>query len=288
MPNPILNRRLSGNGPTVGSDWANQVVANGGAYPSQTTINAYNTLYSGIVSSGLRSKIYNLNGIPPDSIIASKTPFIHDFGAKLWVETTSGANVTDLTVNGIKAPSSTNVFWNTFFQPGATPMTANSGGITAYIFSVPGAADISLDIGYNNTALTNTYALTTGNAGFVIGDIYAQTAGATVVSGLPVAGWNGTGYLSDNRTGATTHNMFAANSGSAHQTIATNSGAGVGSPQNSDVYIFQSHVTDGANIAASTKRFSFFMFHEGFTSAESNTMFNLIQAFRTSLGGGFI
>lgn len=288
MPNPIINRRTGGGGPTPGSSWANLVVANGGAFPSLVTINAYNTLYSGIVAAGLRSKIYNLNGIPPDSLIAAKTPFIYDFGAKLWVETTTGASVTDLTVNGVKAPSSTNVFWNTFFQPGATPMTANSGGITVYIASVPGASDISLDVGYNNTALTNTYALTTGNGGFVIGDIYAQTAGATVVSSLPVSGWNGTGYLSDNRTGATTHNMFAANSGSAHQTIATNSGAGVGSPQNQDVYIFQSHVTDGANIAASTKRFSFFCFHEGFTSAESSTFSSLIQTFRTSLGGGFV
>lgn len=44
----------------------------------------------------------------------------------------------------------------------------------------------------------------------------------------------------------------------------------------------------GSPFDFSSKRYSFFAIHSGLTATESLAFYNLIQAFRTTLGGGFV
>ena len=86
------------------TDWARRVVANGGAFPSQNTINAMETLRLGVIAAGLDTSISSMLVLVPDSAIAASTPLFVGIGLDPW--TNHGFVDGDLTVEGMKGNGS--------------------------------------------------------------------------------------------------------------------------------------------------------------------------------------
>jgi hypothetical protein len=66
------------------NDWVTRVVANGGAMPSSTTINALQVFVAKLRSVGLWSKMLIINPLVSDNLIASITPLLKGNSSDPW------------------------------------------------------------------------------------------------------------------------------------------------------------------------------------------------------------
>lgn len=268
-------------------DWAARVVTNGGAAPSANTKAALTTFYQGLVSNGLASKMKALNCFVPDNLIACITPLYKSasIGNDPW---TNGNFVDgDLTANGLAGNAS-----NKYLDTGAVPTasypngcwsTSSNGGLSLYVHT--STTSPSREIGSRDG---NNYEinLLTNYGGTTYFDSYTDN-GTGRVSGTPIGG-NGAGFTSGNRTAATSSYIYGANSiTSSILTIAGPSGLPAGLPPMQAIYVFAANF-GGSPAAYSDKRISFVAIHDGLTLSESQTLFNLVQAMRQSLGGGYV
>lgn len=272
------------NGAATG--WVGRVIANGGASPSQATINAVNTFDAALVTAGTKSLIKYLNFYAPDSLIAAQTPYIVGSGLDPMTNQCGGGTGTmDITVNGLARGTAT--AGNFGSKPSVDFADDLSAGITLYVFTTVNEAVV--DLGYANDALTQAFEMVTNSGGVFVGNIYSQVTGAYVAT-LPGGSFTGAGYFSLNRVSATEMRLYIANGGTAHAQLGTTIVTEAGTRQNQQCYLWSANQTDhaGACSADSQKRYSCLMLHLGLTSTQSNANFNAIQALRTSFGGGFI
>jgi len=270
--NPIVN------------DWANRVVANGGAAPSAATLNALNTFCNTLDAQGLTPLMMDVCPFVPDNLIAAITPLIRSHGLDPW--TNSNFVLADLTVNGLIGNGTTkrlDVGFNpeTIFR--STAAVALTGGLTVYNMTAANAAgqEIGALTSGNGSALQMhvSHSAVGGNA---LCDCFNDT---TMRINAANALW--TGYLSTNRTALNAYSLYRANSVTPHASIGSVVGNNTLGGPNTDVSCFSGN-NAGVPFAFSAKRLSFAAIHRGLTATQSSNFFNAIQTLRTALGGGFI
>jgi len=264
-------------------DWGRRVVANGGVAPSTNTLSALTTFYRGLDSSGLLPKMKSVNCFVPDNLTAARTPLIKTYGNDPWTNTNFVSG--DLTVNGLKGDGSgkrldTGVIANTAFS------SNNSAGITFYSTDVANRTE--LDSSVLNNYATSRFGLAIWQTTVIF---YCWSDTPDNDTAYATALTNALGFYSANRTSGTYSAIYAAHSTSPFALIGDKTTAGLTSTRTtSPLGLYSTFDVAGGNIYSwySSKRFSFMSIHDGLTSGESQTLYNLVQAMRTSLGGGFI
>jgi len=258
--------------------WSNLVISLGGPRPSQNTIRAIQTIYDGIVSAGLLSKMLSVNAIVPDSLVAARVPFIQAAGDQIWTNTSFVD--ADLTVDGLKGNGSTKLL-DPGISPNAQIVPSSNFGMT--IVS-PDSAGSSTGVEFGSINNLNSDH-----------DTYLglnSVGNANVNSCGFGSGWNiqvaqaGNGYYSANRLTTTDLKLYFANQATPHAQIGSATTA-TGTALASAMYVFAVRNTNGGAPAAFTsKRLSFVAVTLGLTSAESASFYSLIAGLRNSLGGG--
>lgn len=273
-------------GPSIdpaATDWANRVVAHGGAAPSAATVKAASDFLGAIAP--LRSRIYHLNFIAPNSLIAMRTPLIKVFGNDPWIAKTIGTGGESLLVSGWTAsPDGINgVIYDTGVDPSTIPaFTLSNGGMSIYCKTV-GNPTTAASLGAVQSIPQSTFEITNERSGdFKTNFVCCDVPNLILVTpSFP-------GFWSGNRTGQSVSNLYLASSvspwASKGQSLVANTVAyptltlGFGG-QNLD------HTFNGPPVE---HELSFMAVHDGFSSADGQMFFNAVQALRVALGGGFL
>ncbi len=271
-------------GQVKASNWAARVVANGGADPTGAETVALATFWDGCITDGLDVLIIHLNHISPNSITATRTPFIVGGGNDPWVARCGNNNTTtvSLTVDGVAGSGGNVATWDTGILDSTAFASDNDGGLVIYIFTT--VSEASVDCGYGDDALANTFSLLTNAGNLKVANCRSQLSG-----GLSPTVADNQGYFSLDRTSSTSLNLYFASSGVSHTSLANTATAESGARAAVSFYFLGNHQTDHTTgcSTTSTKRASFFAITKGKTSTQSSNFFNRIQTLRTSLGGGF-
>lgn len=272
--------------------WVAQVVANGGAQPSDSTITNMKTFETGITGQTYFSKIKEASLMVPDSAIAACTPFIRTKGAVLW--TLAGAGPTGPGTTpalGFMAVGANGWRSDLCYQIGgatsnATPATIFSSdynvGLTVYQCLFDNAhGPEGTQIGtFDSVNAFVSYALFGGNTGFACW----SPGGADQMS----QAWNGKyGYYSFNCSGAARRDIYFANSTNPHSDIDI-SVAAVLRNRATTALLANGWNNNGVASPSASNWYSFLCVNEAFTATESADLFTKIQAFRVALGTGFI
>lgn len=266
------------------TDWANRVVANGGAAPSDSTKTALNTFYTALVSNGLASKMKALNCFVPDNLIAALTPLIKTYGNDPW--TNSGLFVSgDLSVNGLVGDGAAK-YLNTGVVPNQVYTYTNMAA-TVYVAGTLVNTDATL---FGSTYL---------NGGFPIlqllprlsNNLYCDFPIEAAVA-CRITGGNTTGgYFCVSRTSAARVDLYKANSSIGHTTFGTNTynlGPNDYITPNNYPFFCQAINLTGTAGQFSADYITFLAFHSSVTAGESATLYGLVQALRQQLGGGYV
>lgn len=273
----------------VVQDWVNRVVFNGGATPSLNTQQALTAFVLGMRASGLLAKMVMVNCFVPDGLVAAMTPLIMGAGFETWINHNFVAG--DVTINGITGDGSTK-----YADTGMLATTAFNGvgtslGLTVYCFTNPSSWTgnqedlLAYDGGTNQLAI-----LTTFNASAYF-DVFSETVNSGRVTALNSAF---RGYFSGNYgtlDGSIKQAIYVGNPLSGgHKTLVSSTGATNGGTITTNRIFFATGDQTGSPVATSysNKTYSFAAAHFGLKSAESQTLYSLIQSMRVSLGGGYV
>jgi hypothetical protein len=268
-------------GTTFANAWAARVVTNGGAMPSQNTINTVATLQCGLIADGLNTKMIAWSLIVPDSLTAALSPQqVGDDSLQLWVNNNFVGG--DLTVNGLQGNGTTKSI-----NPQSTINTgirsAQSIGLFVYTSAAGNAA--------NGRALGGLQSVS-GNPFLLIGthDNTANCFGGNGANpgNLITTPSQGAGFYADQRISATDHRLYYGSSISPLAQIgATDAAAYNGVLPNSDPYIFGVN-QGGSLLLISNETISAVGMTTGLTSNDVTNLFARFQTARQSLGGGFV
>jgi len=268
-------------GPTVLA-WLDQIKANGGSAPAPSTLASVDAFVSAI--SSLLNRIWHLNVIAPDSLIAMRTPLISTFGSVLWAPQIVGTGATEtLDKTGWKGftDSSNGIVYDTGLNPSAIPSFAiGNGGLSLY---EPEAVVPNLGVSTSQLgAVAGLSRLVLTNGGNLIG-AQCYDSGSKILVGN--AGSPG-GFLSASRTAVNAFTAYFASSAAAWQVISSVAVANTQTPPNLTL------AAGGTNSAGTyfvcAEKLSFMAVHDGFNSADGQLLFNAVQNLRQALGGGFV
>lgn len=269
--------------PLIGAlDWAARVVQNGGAAPSGATITAIQTFLTSIAS--IRSKIYHLNVIAPDSIIAMRTPLIRDFGYGVWVPVTVGTGAPEILNTGgwqSYVDASNGTLYDIGVNPSLIPsFNIGNGGMSLY---EPEAVvpSFQFQLGGSITAAVPRFQMGIDGP-LILGQIYDTGSKLQIVHGGAAGG-----FLMCSRTAINVLTAYFANSGNAWASVGSSAVANSALPPNLNMASGGVFVV-GSGYFLANQRLSFMAVHDGLSSAEGQILFNAVQALRTSFGGGFI
>lgn len=261
------------------SDWAKRVVINGGAKPSDNSINASAAFINSLTSAGILTKMVAVNMLAPDSLIASITPLLVGGGNDPWTNTAFVAG--DLTVNGLKGDGATK-----WLATGINPTTAfasdNDGGLTAYVYDPFTGASLSCCLGVIMQATQRQFILEGSKQGAIF-DCWTTVNGRNYGIGTCLPG-----YYSGNRTGATACNFYFASPGAPHSVLASTALGIDGARANANIGAFVLRSDGVSTNFFSIQRISFLAIHHGLTATESTSFFNAVHALRVAFGGGFV
>jgi len=261
-------------------DWANRVITNGGEKPSFNTIYTLYKFYRGLDFFGLTPLMVSVNCIVPDNLSASITPLIKVAGNDPWTNTNVVAG--DLTVDGLIGNAS-----NKRLDTGVNALTnyaSSNIGITAYAMSDT-FTDFRCDIGaYVTSTDTSRIYLPFSTTKVRLACFGGGEAGGGYIESTPLTGIKG--YYSGNRTSSTYYAIYQANSSTPHAVGAFGTNE-YGARPNTSYYVLAVHDISSGNVY-SDKRLSFVAFHYGLSLAQSSNFFNLVQAMRVGLGGGYV
>jgi hypothetical protein len=270
------------------TDWAQRVVNNGGAMPSQNTICAVETLRTTLITLGVTNKIYSMCNFVPDSVIASATPLFTHKGYPMWTNNFSSAH---LSVHGLKS------FGTNFMDTGITAVSgeavspAGSGGLSVIVTEFPRSATYTLNangqclIGRSDADDDPRWQLLVDgskNCYFFPGDVGSAANYMNILYYCPV------GYISANITSNGVANIFVANPYENHRLLVTKSGIAddITAVANTITVFGNKRGTTNELITVSTNRMSMAMLHQDFTETESSNVWRALLTFRTQLGGG--
>jgi hypothetical protein len=260
--------------------WSAQVVTNGGAAPSAGTITALKTFLAGLQTDGILSSIRGMCCFVPDNLIAATTPLIPGDGNVLWTNHNFVSG--DLSVNGLLGNGSTKYLETGLIPANLFGSAALSGGLTVYNYTGNNLG--STDIGAQGSAynVTDMNLYVNWSDGNTYGDCFGAGTGRVTA---PNSAW--AGYTSLNRTASNAIAIYKANSGVAHTTLVSGTGASDQVPGPQQLFCFATN-GNGSPQGYSSKRLSFAAAHLGLTSAQSANFYSRIQTLRTSLGGGYL
>lgn len=260
------------------TDWANRVVANGGAMPSQATIQAQSDLLNAI--SSLSSRIWHLNSIVPDSIIAMRTPLIKTFGADPWTSHIVGTGGGALTVNGWQSSTDdvNGTVWDTGVNASLIPSFGlTNGGMSAYLATaVDSGNSLVSAIQFPGSFFLLPFSV--GQSEILCFDNPSQAFAASPT--------NVKGFYCGSRTAVNNINLYYASSLDPWAVLANGNVNNIQVPPNATIAAGGDHVAGLYTVTKQT--FSFMAIHDGFSSADGQILFNAVQAFRVALGGGFV
>jgi len=259
--------------------WMAQVVTNGGATPSMST-RAFLTVFETATAS-INAKLYNVNVVAPDSLIAAKTPFIRKFGSALWTTIAVGTPpAEDLTVNGILAASNStngNVY-DLGFGPAAVP-SFNSGNCGCFAYYTTIVASAFDGIGcYDGVSAIGVQNQDGGNELYI---------GWTVASILFVADSGLAGLYMTSRTATNVLKGYFGNSTTGFILRGTNANNNAVAPNATPNVGACGELNAGPVGKPNPSRFSCFGVCDGLTLAEGTILYNAVQALRVGFGGGY-
>lgn len=260
------------------TDWASRVIANGGSVPTAVSMNAMETLRTGIISAGLSNKIFDLCVFVPDSLIAATTPLFHALGSDPWTNTNFVSG--DLNVNGLKGDGATK-FLNTGIPIGVlTAAPRTNRGLTVLV-SESENNQTGVDIGFESSAGVDPLLLNvSSNSGKT--EMYVSSiSGGTFAT---ASDYRRSGVVSGNCV-ASVITIYGQSLLVPQQVIATLSQASISYSGTVRLFAF-CYSLAGAPTSHSAKRISVISVHDGLTAAEASTFSTLLLACRTALGGG--
>jgi hypothetical protein len=179
-----------------------------------------------------------------------------------------------LTINGAASDNALQEYMPTDINP-STDLTASNCGQSFYIYSNnhdgTDAGTVS-----GSTALQVAAKEVDNNYYFIIGDTTANKISAAATPLL--------GFYSDNRTSTTSHKVYFANGSTAFaQFGSTDSTSFTGTLPNLVISLFAYNAIAHFTL----DRLSYYSVHDGFSSAEAQAEYNLVQAFLVEKGGGY-
>lgn len=268
--------------------WCNRVRKNGAAAVISSRATAVNTWYVALYNGGtILAKIKACilitgSATTVSELIESLTTIIFvSPGLDAW--SNNLANF-ELTANGIRDNTvSVTGFLGTGFTGATCWSSVNVIGMSYYAYDATsngtkldmggaGAGFVPAWINFGDFAGTGTYYL--GNNG---------TASLSFAEASPLQAW-----ISSNRTSAASGAVYSYDSVNGFQTQASSGGMS-GGALSADGLAAMNTFIGGVNAFAldPLRRYSHFMFHEGFTLAEAQIVGPATQALRVELGGGF-
>lgn len=257
--------------------------SNNGGPVSSANLAALDGLYTALNSASLLSKVIALNCLTPDNIVAAMWPFIGVAGAQPSAKwTNSNFVIGDLTINGLKGDGTTKSI-NTGINLSTALAGINSSAFMVYVST--NVVEVAFQMGIYNGAADNGIALVLGQAATDNAFIGSATQ---VASSNPVV--HGAGYYCASRTSSTSLELYFANSGNAHASIATQAGANAKTFSNdSHFLVFADYDPNSATTSLwSAKRMSCVAVFSGLTAADSLASFTALQAYLVARGGGSV
>lgn len=260
-------------------DWASRVVANGGAVPSTSTINALTTFYAALVTAGIQASYYTLNAFVPDSDIAARTPLIAGIGRGLYLGGGNGYSRNGYTAVGASLQSGVNP---------SSVFSVGTGAFSVYVYTLNNSAipnSANFGFGCRDTTNSRFFDFEPASAtNLITARAFSSSTGANVVSqALPSPS---AGYYSWNRTASNNADLYHAQSGYAHASAFNRAAANAATPPNFEAYFCGENV-DGVDTVDSSRTYSFGAIHVPFSATQSLAQFNAVQALRVALGGGW-
>lgn len=265
----------------VAIDWAARVVVNGGAMPSQNSIDAAQAFWQTMIDEGLYTKIKALNFYAPDSLTAAITPFIVGTGNDPW--TNNGPFVGgDLTVDGLTGNGSTK-YLSTGLVPNVLWPNGGAGGNPSFTVYCLGVGKQGSVVGSLTSGLNNYLACpnTSNNIEYGCGGA-VQWQDIMQLKGVGFEG-----FVSGNKLASRQTSLYSATTDRPFRLI--DRGAGVIDGTTSSLAMF-AHAVNVVGIPTdySNQTVSFIAFHEGLTEAEALILYNAVQTLRAAFGGGYI
>lgn len=265
---------LSSLDPVV-SDWVSRVVANGGAQPSDATVQAVNTFYTGIVAAALDTKMITLNVIAPDNLTAAITPLIRGPGNDPW--TNHSFISSDLAVSGLVGNGTTK-YLDTGIVPSLKFSSDADGGISWYTLTNTDVLMAEAGCRDGTGRFSSANCAGDGNAYF---DCWNTGDGRLTSANT---GW--AGFMSFNRIANNDSRIYRANNTNAWAQRAIGTGTVIGSRPAVAIYVWTVNNSGTGIELTSSRRLSFVAIHHGLTSAEGSALYDLVKTLRTTFGGG--
>jgi hypothetical protein len=268
--------------------WSAQVVTNGGAAPSASSVSAVSNFFyeldaASFTYSNSASMILFYNAFAPDSLIAAMTPQINVAGVA-W--TNRNFVLSDLTVNGLKG-NGTNKSIATPYIPGNWWTNLNAG---LSVYSSTTVAENSFEMGVGGSNFNSQFGINVNwSNGTCSCECWRFDSPNTVIANLPsspIAGW-----CSFSRILSNDLRMFFANSTNAHaqigstQTGAQNGAAAQGGTQALEIFAINAN---GSLSNWTTRRLSCVAGHVGLVLVDNKTLYDRTVNLRTAFGGGTV
>jgi hypothetical protein len=278
-----------GGGSTIGNTWSAQVVSNGGATPAAGTVSAANTFWDGLITDGIADKMYMVNMIAPDSIIAAKTPLYQVSGSTtMWTNVSGGSTTRNVAAGDLTSNGLVNVYgaWglNTGITPSSIWGSGPTGGVSYYVYA--NSIYSSTVMGLNGGAANVNHAFWCAGGNTLLeyqwnsqDDGYVSVTATNQVNS----------FWSHNRTSNSVLRCDGANSSTGFVNYDTHNGSNnIKAPPTTGTMGFGCVlVAAGTSTENMRGTLSFGACHAGLTSTEANNLYNRVQTLRTSLGGGY-
>lgn len=267
----------------VVNEWVHRVMLNGGAQPSNGTINAARTFYNSLVTASLWNQFIIINMIAPDSSIAAKTPLLNIGGSDPW---TGGANGV-LSINGWISGGGGTSLHTGYNASAAGGFSSSNACWIAYIYNGVQSNVATACLGCRVTA-ASTYFMCNPNSGNLwYGWCFTNDASSLLGKALPVHP-NGLWALTRRA-----NNILEAYRGQATFAPGTmelefsSAVVGTANPPNAEYYVCGENL-DGVDTIDVARTISFFAFANGLTGAQLQTVYTAVTALRQAFGGGWV
>lgn len=257
--------------------WRKTILNNGGSPLSNNTMLSVDWFYRQLKSTSIFDKIKSLNCFVPDNLTAGFTPLIANKGNSVWIN--HNFISTDLTINGLKGDGASK-----YLDTGVKDSDMSLTSIGATLYCTTEGQEDKRYFGCSNGVGDYEFVRIRSSANHVQYAAFAQSGNGWV----DVANSVSIGYFSGNRISASSMSLYRAYSTQAHTTLGSVAGTG-GSLSSVSIYMYNFNSSGSPAVGNYTaKSFSFAAMHDGLSEAESIIFFNLIQLFRTKIGGGFV
>ncbi len=258
--------------------WRETVIAEGGTLNGAASTRAQSDACYDLDEFGITGQLLTLNGFVPDSLIATRTPLIPG-GVALW----DNFNFVDadLTVNGLKG-NGVDKTLNTRQRPAFTSgIQQDSASLFAYVSTTTALLPNRVPIGHGDAGLGMTLIApdTTNSFQWVCWD--------NSVSLVQAGNGYLAGFLLGTRVGPNENNLYFANSTHPWSLLGTNPAATIGTPPTGEIYTHSFRFPTGEN-SFIDQNLSAAGMGLGLTSAQGSHLFDILQALRIALGGGFV